>query len=110
MHKKNYNSPKIDIIKINPINILKASQIQNIENDVQNNIKKNDGDDFEAGAKWNKLWGIIDWEQRRYEVAKDILANHTIHGAFKKEAIEFAIEVSNKFIKELKKESDHDKL
>ena len=25
---------------------------------------------------------MIDWEQRRYEVAKDILANHTIHGAF----------------------------
>lgn len=47
---------------------------------------------------------VIDWEQRRYEVAKDILANHAIHGAFQKEAIKFAIEVANKFIKELKKE------
>lgn len=54
--------------------------------------------------------GMIDWEQRRYEVAKDILANHTIHGAFKKEAIEFAIEVANKFIEELKKKIDYDKL
>ena len=44
----------------------------------------------------------IDWEQRRYEVAKDVLTNHTIHGAFKKESIEFAIDVADKFIKKLK--------
>lgn len=46
---------------------------------------------------------MIDWEQRRYEVAKDILANHTIHSAFKKEAIKFAIDVADEFIKALKK-------
>lgn len=55
MNKKKYNSPIIDVVKMNPINILKASQIQNIENDVQNNIEKNNEDDFEARAKWNKL-------------------------------------------------------
>ena len=45
---------------------------------------------------------MIDWGQRRYEVAKDILANHTIHGAFTKEAIKFAIDVADEFVKALK--------
>lgn len=47
----------------------------------------------------------IDWEQRRYEIAKDVLANHTIHGAFKNDAIEFAVNVADMLIGKLKKTS-----
>ena len=46
----------------------------------------------------------IDWEQRRYEVAKDVLSNATvIHDAFKDKAVNFAIKVADIFIEELKK-------
>lgn len=49
----------------------------------------------------------IDWEQRRYEIAKDILsAQHGNYPLTVEEGIDFAVEVANMLIAKLKEQSE----
>lgn len=51
-------------------------------------------------SKANKRLGEIDWEQRRYEIAKEIFVNATHRGP---EGAEFSVRCANYLIEELKK-------
>ena len=49
----------------------------------------------------------IDWEQRRYEIAKDILsAQHGNYPLTVEEGIDFAVEVADMLIQKLKEQSE----
>lgn len=60
--KRKYTKPVTTVIKLSDEPVMIASSIQNIENDVQHGIDKNDADDFEAGAKDHKNWGDL-WDE-----------------------------------------------
>jgi len=47
-----------------------------------------------------------DWEQRRYEIAKDLLCASAIAGSCTKEDIQFAVSTADDLIAELKAASE----
>ena len=47
-----------------------------------------------------------DWEQRRYEIAKDLLCASAIEGSCTKESIRFAVSIADDLIAELKATSE----
>lgn len=47
----------------------------------------------------------IDWEQRRYEIAKELLAAHIISGAPIPDYVESSVEFANDLIEALKKQN-----
>jgi hypothetical protein len=51
--KKIYVKPSIVVYDVKMESLLTAISIQNIQGDVQTPVKKNEDEDFEAGAKHN---------------------------------------------------------
>jgi len=50
-----------------------------------------------------------DWEQRRYEIAKDLLCASAISGSCTKEDIQFAVSTADDLIAELKASSENNR-
>lgn len=46
----------------------------------------------------------IDWEQRRYEIAKEVMASEASKGSFSGDAAQYAVACADALIKELKGE------
>lgn len=44
----------------------------------------------------------IDWEQRRYEIAKEVMGTESYHGAFSEDAAKYAVACADALIKVLK--------
>lgn len=44
----------------------------------------------------------IDWEQRRYVIAKEVMANEASKGSFSKDAAKYAVACADALIEELK--------
>lgn len=44
----------------------------------------------------------IDWEQRRYEIAKEVMGAEASNGSFSKDAAKYAVACADALIKELK--------
>ena len=44
----------------------------------------------------------IDWEQRRYEIAKEVMGAEASRGSFSKDAAKYAVACADALIKELK--------
>ncbi len=44
----------------------------------------------------------IDWEQRRYEIAKEVMASEASKGSFSKDAAKYAVACADALIEELK--------
>lgn len=84
-----------------------------IDNDLFPSVKWEDEGPTEAyitlaePQEQSKQEQKIDWEQRRYEIAKDILsAQHGNYPLTVEEGIDFAVEVADMLIQKLKEQSE----
>lgn len=48
----------------------------------------------------------IDWELRRYEIAKEVMGTEAYHGAFSEDAAKYAVACADALIKVLKEQPE----